>query len=74
MNIHLQALGRTAKILFTCVAIAFLVTFIFANVSVKNILIAVAVASAVLGVYAIYSICLGQIKYENALKQMVDSK
>jgi protein-S-isoprenylcysteine O-methyltransferase Ste14 len=74
MNIQLRAVIRTAQILFTCVAISAVTAFIFANVSAQNIMIGFGILFAFLGVYLIYSISLGQLKYEEKLKEMVDSK
>jgi hypothetical protein len=74
MNIQLRAIFRTAQILFTCAATAALMAFIFANFSAENIITGFIVLFGCLGVYLIYNICLGQLKYEEQLKKMVDQK
>ena len=74
MNIQLRAMIRTAMILGTCAIGAGIVAFIIANFSFETIMKAIAIGFIVFGVYIVYNICLSQLKYEEKLKEKVDSK
>jgi len=69
MNNKLLAVKRTAYMLAVCTAASLAVFALFSLVTAKQALLAFGVGALVFCLYMMYSINLGRIEYEQAVKQ-----